>query len=578
MRKKVLTLICICTMLFGNVNPVMAGMMLENDDVIKEVIKINDEKEEMPVDNTDTGEESSTMSQNELENDNSNENAQSDIVEYTTPVEEESWEESTGAEGDIIAQGTCKSPSGDVHWVISGNGVFTLSGTGTYTWDRSNSDWWDNKEEIKSVFIEDGITAIAEETFFECYNLENVRFPSDIKSIGSKAFYRCQSIKEISLPDTVEWAGSSAFEECTALQKVKLSKSMTAVSMMAFENCYSLKEIVWPDNLARIGSRAFFNTGFEVLSLPEGILSIDSMAISGSDLHEVYIPSSLSEINGDSFGNTIKNYHVSEGNKNICDIEGVLYSLDEKTLLLYPCGRKDKTYTVNEGTTNINCKFSSYLEEVILPESVKVINTKAFYWCLALKKINLPSNLEKIGDAAFDGCSSLEEIVIPGTVKRIGTVAFRGCHSLKKLIIQNGACSIDQGAFANCNKLEDVVLGEGLSAISGGVFSGCNSLKRITVPGSVKEVGQSSFADCTSLEKVIFEDGIVSINNSAFLNDVNINEIHIPYTLKYIGAGNFNGDGVINTVYYAGSKKQWDKIEIEDGVTKLFQWYKDSLS
>ena len=48
----------------------------------------------------------------------------------------------------------------------------------------------------------------------------------------------------------------------------------------------------------------------------------------------------------------------------------------------------------------------SKLEEVVLGEGIRVIETKAFYRCENLKKLVLPESLEEIGDSAFLGCGS----------------------------------------------------------------------------------------------------------------------------------------------------------------------------
>ena len=46
----------------------------------------------------------------------------------------------------------------------------------------------------------------------------------------------------------------------------------------------------------------------------------------------------------------------------------------------------------------------SALEEVVLPQSVKIIDENAFRGCSALKAVNIPSDVVSIGREAFKGC------------------------------------------------------------------------------------------------------------------------------------------------------------------------------
>ena len=47
----------------------------------------------------------------------------------------------------------------------------------------------------------------------------------------------------------------------------------------------------------------------------------------------------------------------------------------------------------------------SYLEEVVLPNTIKEIGWAAFRSLPALKKVNIPESVERIGNSSFSGCS-----------------------------------------------------------------------------------------------------------------------------------------------------------------------------
>ena len=55
---------------------------------------------------------------------------------------------------------------------------------------------------------------------------------------------------------------------------------------------------------------------------------------------------------------------------------------------------------------------------------VTIINDNAFYNCINLTDVSLPSSLTKIGRSAFRQCHSINTISIPDTVTFIGKYAF----------------------------------------------------------------------------------------------------------------------------------------------------------
>lgn len=71
-------------------------------------------------------------------------------------------------------------------------------------------------------------------------------------------------------------------------------------------------------------------------------------------------------------------------------------------------------------------------KNVILPSTVKSIGTDAFRNCTGLSSISF-SDVETIGQSAFNGCVSLTQLTLPSTVKNIGIWAFQNCEKLKSL-------------------------------------------------------------------------------------------------------------------------------------------------
>ena len=76
-------------------------------------------------------------------------------------------------------------------------------------------------------------------------------------------------------------------------------------------------------------------------------------------------------------------------------------------------------------------------EEVVLPNSVKLIEDCAFFEMRGLEKVNIPEGVKKIGHSSFAFCSSLTNLTIPSTVESIGGEAFKGCSQMKTITFKS---------------------------------------------------------------------------------------------------------------------------------------------
>ena len=167
---------------------------------------------------------------------------------------------------------------------------------------------------------------------------------------------------------------------------------------------------------------------------------------------KVTIGKNVREIGEWAFGNSRKiiEFDVDENNPYLCDVDGVLYTKDMKTLLFFPPAgymQKEKDADGNE------IKFIAYA----IPEGVETIRSKAFYKCYELTEITLPSSLKSIGEMAFFRCS-LKSLTLPDSLTLIGKDAFSYCYDLKELTIPESVTQIDEYAFYNCTSLKNLTM------------------------------------------------------------------------------------------------------------------------
>ena len=101
--------------------------------------------------------------------------------------------------------GTC----GDgVTWAFnSATGALTISGTGAMEeYSIFNAmPWYDLKDEIRTVTVEDGVTAVSGMAFNYCSNLTGATVRASVESIGYLAFHGCTSLTRVTIlnPDCV---------------------------------------------------------------------------------------------------------------------------------------------------------------------------------------------------------------------------------------------------------------------------------------------------------------------------------------------------------------------------------------
>ena len=102
--------------------------------------------------------------------------------------------------------------------------TLTISGKGAMPNFEGTGDpacpWENEKQKIKKVIIEEGVTNIGKNAFRGCSELAEVHISKTVKKIGDAAFRDCTALTQIDIPDSVNSVGSFAFIGCTRLTEV----------------------------------------------------------------------------------------------------------------------------------------------------------------------------------------------------------------------------------------------------------------------------------------------------------------------------------------------------------------------
>ena len=290
-----------------------------------------------------------------------------------------------------VASGTCgKETPEDVTWRLEGEaGHYRLfiSGTGEMAdYGYSSQPWNTNKEYIKTVLIENGVTSIGECAFCGCNGLTSISIPASVTSIGAEAFNGCSNLTTVSIPASVTSIGNYAFGYCSALTSIEIPASVTT-----------------------IGEEAFNNTALTSIEIPASVTSIGNGVFNDCE--------------------KLTSITVAEGNANYSnDTNGALFNKGMTTLIKYPKGNNADSYEI--------------------PASVTSICEKAFADCEDLETVTLPDNVTSIGDDAFNN-TALTSIEIPASVTSIGKGAFHLCSSLASVKLNSNPTIGEEAFFYN---------------------------------------------------------------------------------------------------------------------------------
>lgn len=116
--------------------------------------------------------------------------------------------------------------------------------------------------------------------------------------------------------------------------------------------------------------------------------------------------------------------------------------------------------------------------------------------------ISFDKEIRIIGERAFASCVDLIQVVLPDSITIIDKQAFSFCLGLKEIPKAKNVAYYGFSAFQSCNSLCIVDIPESVKTIKGFVFFDCRNLRKVTIPKSVKEIGLRAFSYKQQLTKV----------------------------------------------------------------------------
>ena len=235
--------------------------------------------------------------------------------------------------------------------------------------------WHDIGAKVSKIIIGEGVTYVGEMSFRDFNNVMYYNISSTVEDIsGNFGMPDSHFLYEINVDKNNKYFvtddyGALFTKDMTRLlqypnknehTKYTIQKTVKIIDDEVFSWCYNLKEVELPNGLEQIGSFSFGCSSIRRLDIPASVTSI----------HTYFCRSSaqLSEIN------------VDKNNKYYSSIDGVLFDKEAKTLLRYPEGKTDESYTVPNTVAVIDndAVFRPKFKEITIPATVVYIVPGAF--------------------------------------------------------------------------------------------------------------------------------------------------------------------------------------------------------
>lgn len=386
----------------------------------------------------------------------------------------------------------------------------------------------------------DKLSIICNHAFRECNYLEDVSIPEGVGTIGEDAFFGVKHIERINFPESLKAICGNPFVGVIVDELNNLSPYFIATRYALYSKGLhrlisfygDTEEFLVPNQTKIIGEQAFaYNKSIIEVSIGESVIEIrDKAFYLCPKLKKVTLPKSLKRIGERAFFQLdIKHDYDLDDNQ-----ESFEPSLEE---LRIPSNVEYIGRAAFNGIRNIENDSPYYKidKDALLSND----GTNLIYYFGKSKKYRIPSGVETVWSDSFMGNQYIEEITIPRSVRTIESNAFKACSQLRSVVFNSDYLFLGDSAFFECKKLSSVKMPKRMGNLSGRTFWGCQSLTEIKIPEGVEIIGNASFWYCYSLKKIVLPSSIKTIEDDAFNHCDYLSELHLPEGLKKISSNAF---------------------------------------
>lgn len=481
-------------------------------------------------------------------------------------------------------------------YAFAGVGALTFTTTGTYgnklpaTVNFIGNSAFAGSKLLSIDLSNTSIVEISDSTFSMSDLSGGFLFPKNVTTIGREAFSGT-ALTSVAMPNTVDTLGEGCFKHTFGMSALSLSKNIVTIPEDAFlgsgssgvvdggvefsgessgDLSVSYTDAMPSDSKIEVIDDSAFSCAAvsddSFLSGLTNLTTIGEAAFASTDFVSLTLPSSLETLGAKAFtaSVTLKEVHFPKD----CGV----------TVIPDFCFGGDKLPTTSGGHNLIYSDI--YLETVELPENLQSIGDGAFAYCLSLNtigvkgsmengKINLPNQLKLIGKNCFKNASSFDSefsgkkvyfdvltipdggisyVNIPDSVTQIGESAFQNNITLMTLNIGRGVEEIPANMCSDCgsypsSKKETAFYDSKTDTYTPIKFLG---LKTVTMSDNVRTIGKNAFYKCYALETPErigwnLPEKLETIGDSAFDQCMSMESVVFNSALRSIGTSAFSG-------------------------------------
>ncbi|MCK9171835.1 MAG: leucine-rich repeat domain-containing protein [Treponema sp.] len=257
-------------------------------------------------------------------------------------------------------------------------------------------------------------------------------------------------------------------------RKIIIGEGITYIGTDSFYNCSAVVKngyvdsITFPSTLTHIGSYCFAWMPIQEITIPSGVVQIDSYAFQGWYGYTI----NLDWTSSDSTSRSLVG--LSDTSATVLYSNGIKYNDDGissysawtlKEGVLTINGRGNVSYSthpwtdnavtsivISSGITELGC-YSNYDSS-----TGSFLYTGLFQNMPNVTSVSLPDTLTTIGYCAFKGCTGITSITIPSSVTTIYDYAFQNCTSITTIMIPSSVINIYGSAFENWSSSQTIIL------------------------------------------------------------------------------------------------------------------------
>ena len=292
-------------------------------------------------------------------------------IRYRGQMEE--WSSTEIEEGNdiLLAATVYYGFTNGLYWRLDEDGTLKVEGTGSMSQFRQSNEypWFMYKDQIKRVFIEEGVQDIGEEAFREYETLESVYIARTVIRIYPRAFYGCDKLLDI------YYSGiESEWDEVEVLVDYG-NEVLDEANYHSFPYGACGESLIWMID-------------------EEGTLTIDGKG-----------NMTVGEVSWKDYVDLVKILIVKEG------VTGLENRAFEK------CTSLEKVViSGNDLHISDYCFYRcANLKTAVLKAGVTGVNQRGFVFCESLVNVAFSKDIETIEEYAFHYCSSLSDVFYSGS-------------------------------------------------------------------------------------------------------------------------------------------------------------------